>query len=1065
MARQVLPIVGAAIGAYFGGPAGAQWGYAIGSIVGNAVDPQVIKGPKLGEAGLQTSAEGVFRPIVFGTGAVKGNVICRGNRQIKKKREQQGKGGPVTETERVYWTFAIRICEAKDETGGITLLRIWEDEKLVYDVRPESTIVAESTEFAQRFRFYNGSDDQLPDPDLEAFMGAGNVPAYRGTSYAVFPAYDLTDTGERIKDYRWEVSSSGATLTVNALMLIDPGLDSDVTGIPSPDGRDWGAEAYPAGTVTDGIFNLLASSDRYVGHTIGAAIKPSWSDDQGLNWTEMDCPSVTPQGLGCYVGSPINTFYIPTASGLLLSDDGGETGAVIPVSGGLIRVIANESVVLAWNGGDFSPLLVKAGGVFTSYTTVGTRMDAGIGTAASPTTLWYGGRNAAGDAPEIRSTNSGVSTVIEDLPEAATALTITCMKYGRLSDGREIVLAGTDSGEIYRMLDDEWTLLPWLSYGRTLDIAFVGDGFTIASAGASQYTGRVQFTEDGSSASDLTTSVNGFIWSIAAYPGYTTGAYNKVPLSGIIGELCSRPGLQVTRYDVTELTDMIDGLVLAGDYTYADAIRTTMPVYFYGATEHDAGSGYKLHFPKHGKAVVETLTIDDFVSVPDKTVRQDAYERPRVLHLHYQSPTVGYAPAKASPSRFSPDVKVVGEQSIQVPVSFKDQDEAWQRADKILKIVWTGIAGEEEFSLPMSKLYLVPTDAVGISLRGQVRRMVFADQSYAAGVIASKLVADRQGNYTSTLTGIPLPPPTPPPPTITGPTIMAFGDWPALNDNNDRLLYYVGATGQTEAWHGAQIDRSTDGGANFEQAATFNQNTIMGVLQDDVTAASRYYTDTTNAIRVRLYLDDEIESLTDAQFNSEGGAFMLSYQDSGSTQWEMIQYRDAEQDSGGDWLLTTLKRGQLNTDPVEHAPGDILVLLDGVKSVDAVTAWLNTDLTHRATSAGRSPDGVPTQTDEFTGASQREFPVASVELSRDGDDITVSIIPRHRFGTESNPIRSINWERYAIEISDGSSVSVVGSTADTFTFDASALSTPITVSVAQRNRLTGDGPFVSESIA
>src|SRR5690349_10710631 len=118
MARQILPIAGAIIGAYFGSP---QLGFAIGSIIGNAVDPEVIQGPRIGDAGIQTSAEGVYRPVVFGTAAVMGNVIERGNRQIQTDRQSQGKGGPVVETERVYWTFAIRICEGP--IAGVT--RIW----------------------------------------------------------------------------------------------------------------------------------------------------------------------------------------------------------------------------------------------------------------------------------------------------------------------------------------------------------------------------------------------------------------------------------------------------------------------------------------------------------------------------------------------------------------------------------------------------------------------------------------------------------------------------------------------------------------------------------------------------------------------------------------------------------------------------------------------------------------------------------------------------------------------------------------------------------------------------
>lgn len=1063
MARQVLPIVGAVIGGIYGGPAGAQAGYMIGSIIGNVVDPQIIKGPRLGEAGLQTSAEGVFRPILFGTGAVKGNVVCRGNRQVRT-HEDDGKGGPVTETERVYWTFAIRICEARDSTGGITLLRMWEDEKLVYDVRPESTIQAESAEFAERFRFYNGSDDQLPDPDLEAFKGVGNVPAYRGSALIVFPNYDLTDTGERIKDYRFEVSSDATVLSVNALIVANMPIGY-TTAFPSPDGVDWSAPGYPEGTLPANFDNLIAGPDRLIAYRSSASGQiPYWTIDQGLTWTASICSSVVMRGTGVYLASE-DIYYIPCDNGILFSENQGVNFSFIsePGAGAGTFVMSNDVATL-YVATSSSAFFALIGDELEASGEIGLAIGSGTAWATDGTTFRYGGAVILGSLPAIRTTTAGSTSSDMAVPAPISATTITAMAFGTVN-GVATWVAGTDSGEVYRDIGDGWELMGWTTEGQCNDIGFNGEGFIFLSNGTGANDSRIYFSETGESAEENEDFGGVDARALGMYAGFTSAEYQKVPLSYIVSTLCSRPGLPASRYDVSELTDLVDGLVLADDYTYADAIRTLMPIYFFGVSEHDAGAGYKLHFPMHGKPVVVTLTIDDFVDVPDKTVRQDAFERPRVLHVHYQAPLVGYAPAKASPTRFSPDVKVVGEQSVNVPVSFTDQTEIWQRSDKLLKIIWTGIAGEEEFTLPESFLYLVPTDAVGIVLRGQARRMVFSNQFYEPGYLKSKLVADRQSNYTSTLTGVPLPPPTPPPPSIVGPTIMAFGDWPALNDNNDRLLYYLGATGQTEAWHGAQIDRSIDSGSSFQEAATFSQNTIMGTLMDDITAASPYYTDTTNVIRVHLYLDDEIEALSEAQFNSEGGAFMLSYEESTGTRWEMLQYRDAEQDSNGDWLLSHLKRGQLNTEPAAHEAGSMLVMLDRVKAVDAVTAWLNTDLMHRATSIGKSPDGVPTQTDEYTGTSQREFPVASVTLIRDVDDITVEIIPRHRFGTESNPIRSINWERYTIEISDGVSLSSVGTTSDSYTFDASAMSSPIQVSVAQRNRLTGDGPFVSESIA
>ena len=48
MARQVLPIVGAVIGAYFNMP---QLGYMIGPIVGESIEPEVISGSETDELG------------------------------------------------------------------------------------------------------------------------------------------------------------------------------------------------------------------------------------------------------------------------------------------------------------------------------------------------------------------------------------------------------------------------------------------------------------------------------------------------------------------------------------------------------------------------------------------------------------------------------------------------------------------------------------------------------------------------------------------------------------------------------------------------------------------------------------------------------------------------------------------------------------------------------------------------------------------------------------------------------------------------------------------------------
>ena len=130
-----------------------------------------------------------------------------------------------------------------------------------------------------------------------------------------------------------------------------------------------------------------------------------------------------------------------------------------------------------------------------------------------------------------------------------------------------------------------------------------------------------------------------------------------------------------------------------------------------------------------------------------------------------------------------------------------------------------------------------------------------------------------------------------------------------------------------------------------------------------------------------------------------------------------------------------------------------------------MTAWIDADLTHRAISFNTSPESAVPYTDTYTAKSQTEFPVASVTLSHVGNDLTGVIVPRHRFGTEDTPVRSLNWVGYEIEAAAAGDVETIVQTADTFAFDVTGWASPISVTVTQINRFTGEGPPVSEEIA
>lgn len=201
MAREVLTIAGTVVGAYFGVP---QLGFMIGSAVGNAVDPVQIKGPSIGDVKVQTTQEGSPIAWVFGRAAVAGTIIDRGEPKIVKRETQQGKGGgPETVEERLLLTFAILISEPISQ-----ITRIWENDKLVYDITEGSQIFVDSIKFAENFVVYLGSETQTPDPTLEAIHGVGNTPYHRGTAYIVFDNYDVTEKGQAVPRFLLEVTQN-----------------------------------------------------------------------------------------------------------------------------------------------------------------------------------------------------------------------------------------------------------------------------------------------------------------------------------------------------------------------------------------------------------------------------------------------------------------------------------------------------------------------------------------------------------------------------------------------------------------------------------------------------------------------------------------------------------------------------------------------------------------------------------------------------------------------------------------------------------------------------------------
>lgn len=208
MATLILSAIGAslggALGAGFLGIAGAAVGQAAGAAVGRAIDQKLMGvGSESVEVGridrfrLMGAGEGTAIPRVWGRYRVGGQVIWASRFKEESRRKSSGKGGGSRASVTTYSysvSLAVALCEGPIRSVG----RVWAD---------GNEIAVSSLSM----RVYEGSEDQLPDPLIEAIEGTDAGCAYRGTAYVVIEDLDLGRFGNRVPQFSFEVIRSGVT--------------------------------------------------------------------------------------------------------------------------------------------------------------------------------------------------------------------------------------------------------------------------------------------------------------------------------------------------------------------------------------------------------------------------------------------------------------------------------------------------------------------------------------------------------------------------------------------------------------------------------------------------------------------------------------------------------------------------------------------------------------------------------------------------------------------------------------------------------------------------------------
>ena len=212
MSSVVLGVIGAVVAPLVGLP--PQVGYALGSALGSALfPPPGHNGPRISDLKVQGSQFGSPIPLAYGSVRVTGQLIWADKLVEHPDQTDSGSGGGGSTNYTYTCSFAMSLCE-RDTLSGKTLGRIWADGKLIYN---GGVIPAKVGFTAGSYKFYDGSEAQLPDPTMEALLGVGNVPAYRGQVYFVFTDLELGKYGNRLPNLSFELNAAALTGSLGSI--------------------------------------------------------------------------------------------------------------------------------------------------------------------------------------------------------------------------------------------------------------------------------------------------------------------------------------------------------------------------------------------------------------------------------------------------------------------------------------------------------------------------------------------------------------------------------------------------------------------------------------------------------------------------------------------------------------------------------------------------------------------------------------------------------------------------------------------------------------------------------
>lgn len=948
MSSLVLGVVGGVVGFYFGGPQGAQLGFLAGSALGGAIDAPTTPATRIGDLSVQASTYGVAMPYGYGSMRVAGNVIfCTDKREVITE-DQAGKGGPTVETASYNVDIAI------DLVGGpiVGISKIWMNGELIYDSSTGAsieTLIASSAK-SRSFRVYLGTEDQMPDSVLEADLGVGRVPAYRGRAYVVLEQLDCP--GAQIPQLSFEVvvhgqvGSEAQPISMTGMAPFGEGAGGYIT----EDGEFQATRARSGEVIarTDLTTHGLAADGTRL---INTQSVPGWTSFPQSSG--QDLPGMLLSGNG----------LVPAFAGIL-QFVGGEVSQSFDYLGlntgggtGVRGYVYQDGVLVGFLPGNGKVLIAEA-----SSTAV---TPPGVPECAVVTTdrVWvFGSAYMVGTDLWAREYDRASLAVIstDHWPPGTAGRPQTfgfCVTY--VGDGSAWLADTFYFRELFRFDAGVWT------YSGSID----GVGVYAACALRVKYP-MVQIGQ--SSVRDDNTMIT---FNMEAVTQATP------PVAEIIVDQCVRAGLAPGQIDVAAVTAELQGYPISRVTSGRSNIDPLMAGYYLAYTE---ANGKVKFVSRTDGTIAATIPYDELAAGegdgapgdPLALERTQESELPRSLTVNFINVAADYQTGSEVAQRQTTNSLSDTTQDFAVVTT---ADHAANVAQNLLYDAWTR---RNAWTARVSRRYagLSSADKVLVEWpRGVTRRYELVRVNDTGVLVELSLIESDIELFASTAKGgsPDIEQTVPPLPAM---TLMEVLDIPILQDADNDPGLYVAMGARGTAWRGADLYTGPTASSLSAAGTVLNRASIGIALTVLPNSDGENFFDTEHSVTVTA--SGPLFNATHDQVLFQGvNACVLGN--------EILQYLTATDLGNSTYLLSGLLRGRCGTEWARgiHAANERFVTLQlaGMLRPQAQAADIGASRVYQAITIGRDASSATTKTATNTAVGLRPYSPTNLRATRLAD--------------------------------------------------------------------------------